>query len=158
MVKYGMYSSHALSWGGDGDAGHRFGRYCFAARSAAQLAGDRQQIYSSKYANGVMISPRPDASAVGPPIQKGTSEPSCAPNCCNCNWLVTDSKYIPPNMNNLAMKAVTLMQQQFPSVSPLEVTLQKRIPVAAGLAGGSTDCAAGMLGMVPCSTANSDTP
>ena len=36
-------------------------------------------------------------------------------------------------------KAVTLMQQQFPSVSPLEVTLQKRIPVAAGLAGGSTD-------------------
>ena len=63
------------------------------------------------------------------------------------NWLVTDNKYIPPNMNNLAMKAVTLMQQQFPNVPPLEVTLQKRIPVAAGLAGGSTDCAAVILGI-----------
>ena len=63
------------------------------------------------------------------------------------NWLVTDNKYIPPNMNNLAMKAVTLMQQQFPNVPPLEVTLQKRIQVAAGLAGGSTDCAAVILGI-----------
>ncbi len=63
------------------------------------------------------------------------------------NWLVTDSKHIPPNMNNLAMKAVVLMQQRFPQVKPLQVTLQKRIPVAAGLAGGSTDCAAVMLGI-----------
>lgn len=60
------------------------------------------------------------------------------------NWLVTDNKYIPPNMNNLAMKAVTLMQSSFPQVTPLKVTLRKKIPVAAGLAGGSTDCA-GML-------------
>lgn len=63
------------------------------------------------------------------------------------NWLVTDNKYIPPNMNNLAMRAVTLMQQHFSGVPPLEVTLQKRIPVAAGLAGGSTDCAAVLLGI-----------
>lgn len=38
------------------------------------------------------------------------------------NWLVTDSKYIPPNMNNLAMRAVTLMQSRFKQVSPLQVT------------------------------------
>lgn len=63
------------------------------------------------------------------------------------NWLVTDSKHIPPNMNNLAMKAVALMQEKFPQVRPLQVTLQKRIPVAAGLAGGSTDCAAVMMGI-----------
>ncbi len=63
------------------------------------------------------------------------------------NWLITDSKHIPPNMNNLAMRAVTLMQEKFPQVKPLQVTLHKRIPVAAGLAGGSTDCAAVMLGI-----------
>lgn len=63
------------------------------------------------------------------------------------NWLITDNKYIPPNMNNLAMKAVTLMQKQFDQIPPLQVTLQKRIPVAAGLAGGSTDCAGVMLGI-----------
>ncbi len=64
------------------------------------------------------------------------------------NWLVTASRYVPANMNNLAMRAVTLMQREFPGRVPkLEVTLEKRIPVAAGMAGGSTDCAAVMLGI-----------
>ncbi len=64
------------------------------------------------------------------------------------NWLVTTNRYIPANMNNLAMRAVTLMQREFPTLVPkLEVTLEKRIPVAAGMAGGSTDCAAVMLGI-----------
>ena len=63
------------------------------------------------------------------------------------NWLVTDNKFIPPNMNNLAMRAVTLMQKNYPQIPPVQVTLNKRIPIAAGMAGGSTDCAGVMLGI-----------
>lgn len=62
------------------------------------------------------------------------------------NWLVTENKQIPPNMNNLAMRAVCLMQEHY-AIPPLKVTLEKRIPVAAGLAGGSTDCAGVLLGI-----------
>ena len=58
------------------------------------------------------------------------------------NWITTNNRHIPMNMNNLAMRAVTLMQREFPgSVPKLEVSLEKRIPVAAGMAGGSADCA-----------------
>ena len=63
------------------------------------------------------------------------------------NWLETDSRFIPANMNNLAMKAVLRIQQDFPDLPPVKVTLQKNIPVAAGLAGGSADCAAVLAGM-----------
>ena len=64
------------------------------------------------------------------------------------NWITTNNRHIPMNMNNLAMRAVTLMQREFSGQVPkLEVTLEKQIPVAAGMAGGSTDCAAVMLGI-----------
>lgn len=64
------------------------------------------------------------------------------------NWITTNSRHIPMNMNNLAMRAVTLMQREFPDRVPkLEVALEKHIPVAAGMAGGSTDCAGVMLGI-----------
>ena len=63
------------------------------------------------------------------------------------NRLETNHRYIPTDMNNLAMKAVALMQKEFPQIPPLLVKLEKKIPVAAGLAGGSADCAAVMLGI-----------
>lgn len=63
------------------------------------------------------------------------------------NRLETNHRYIPTDMNNLAMKAVALMQKEFPHLPPLWVKLEKQIPVAAGLAGGSADCAAVMLGI-----------
>lgn len=64
------------------------------------------------------------------------------------NWITTNNRHIPMNMNNLAMRAVTLMQREFPGQVPkIEVDLEKHIPVAAGMAGGSTDCAGVMLGI-----------
>ena len=64
------------------------------------------------------------------------------------NWITTNNRHIPMNMNNLAMRAVTLLQREFPGAVPkLEVSLEKNIPVSAGMAGGSTDCAGVMLGI-----------
>ncbi|MBQ5615899.1 MAG: 4-(cytidine 5'-diphospho)-2-C-methyl-D-erythritol kinase [Peptococcaceae bacterium] len=64
------------------------------------------------------------------------------------NWITTNNRHIPMNMNNLAMRAVTLMQREFPGKVPkIEVSLEKHIPVSAGMAGGSTDCAGVMLGI-----------
>lgn len=58
---------------------------------------------------------------------------------------------VPPNQGNLAYRAVELMAQQFPDVfaqfGGVEVTINKQIPVAAGLAGGSTDAAAVLVGV-----------
>lgn len=63
------------------------------------------------------------------------------------NMLQCDNHYVPHNMTNLAMKAVLLMQERFPFLPPMNVYLEKNIPIAAGLAGGSTNCAAVLMGI-----------
>lgn len=49
--------------------------------------------------------------------------------------------------DNLIYKAAKLMQERYQIKQGIEVSLKKNIPVAAGMAGGSTDAAAVMLAM-----------
>ena len=57
--------------------------------------------------------------------------------------------YIPRDERNLAYRAVLLMIEKFPEHKEehIQVALKKNIPVAAGLAGGSGNAAAVILGL-----------
>ena len=55
--------------------------------------------------------------------------------------------FLPDNENNLVYKAGKLMMDEFDIHTGVSVELNKRIPVAAGMAGGSTDAAAMLYGM-----------
>lgn len=58
---------------------------------------------------------------------------------------------VPTDQSNLAYRAAQLMAAQFPAAfgqyGGVEITIHKHIPVAAGLAGGSTDAAAVLVGL-----------
>ncbi len=54
---------------------------------------------------------------------------------------------VPLGESNLAYRAAKLMQSCFPGHGGVEITLQKNIPIGAGLAGGSTDGAAVLVGL-----------
>lgn len=62
-----------------------------------------------------------------------------------------DNNQVPVDKSNLAYRAADLMVSEFPDsfaqYGGVDITLHKRIPVAAGLAGGSTDAAAVLVGM-----------
>ena len=55
--------------------------------------------------------------------------------------------FLPGNENNLVYKAGKLLMDEFDIHTGVSVELNKRIPVAAGMAGGSTDAAAMLYGM-----------
>ncbi len=59
----------------------------------------------------------------------------------------TNLPYLPTNENNLVYKAVKLLFNEFHIEGGLAITLDKHIPVAAGLAGGSSDAAAALIGV-----------
>ena len=61
--------------------------------------------------------------------------------------LRTDSGAVPADGTNLMWKAADRMIRTFGIREGLDMELQKRIPVAAGLAGGSTDAAAVITGI-----------
>jgi len=54
---------------------------------------------------------------------------------------------VPEGPRNLAYQAAALMMQKFPNFSGVEITIQKQIPIGAGLAGGSSNAAAVIVGL-----------
>lgn len=51
------------------------------------------------------------------------------------------------NKENIIYKAYVELKKRFKNITGIQVTLKKRIPMQAGLAGGSTDCASFLAGM-----------
>ncbi|HIY00204.1 4-(cytidine 5'-diphospho)-2-C-methyl-D-erythritol kinase [Faecalicatena contorta] len=59
----------------------------------------------------------------------------------------TNLSYLPVNENNIAYKAAELLRGEFGIREGIRITLEKHIPVAAGMAGGSSNAAAVLFGM-----------
>ena len=55
--------------------------------------------------------------------------------------------YLPVNENNLAYRAADLLMKECGIKEGVKITLEKHIPVAAGMAGGSSNAAAVLFGM-----------
>lgn len=72
-------------------------------------------------------------------IIKKTSEPGIK--------IVTNLSFLPVNENNLVYKAAKLLMDEFNIKEGVSIDLKKFIPVAAGMAGGSSDAASVLYGM-----------
>lgn len=59
----------------------------------------------------------------------------------------TNLSFLPVNEDNLVYRAANLLMEEFNIKKGLFINLEKHIPVAAGLAGGSSDAAAVLVGV-----------
>lgn len=65
----------------------------------------------------------------------------------NCIELETDSSFIPVDQRNHVYQAAELLKAEYGITTGVRITINKRVPIAAGLAGGSSDCAAALRGL-----------
>lgn len=61
--------------------------------------------------------------------------------------LSANLKFLPVNEQNLVYRAIAAVKEKYSIKDGVEAYLEKRIPIAAGMAGGSSDCAAALKGM-----------
>lgn len=61
--------------------------------------------------------------------------------------ITTDSGELPVNEDNLIYKAAKLLMQKYGINAGVKINLKKNIPIAAGMAGGSTDAASTLKGI-----------
>jgi len=61
--------------------------------------------------------------------------------------VVCDHPHVPTDPKNLVYQAAQILQKDYGVTQGVTITIKKRIPVAAGLAGGSTNAATVLLGL-----------
>ena len=61
--------------------------------------------------------------------------------------LVSNLYYLPVDSGNIAYKAAQMLMEEFDLPGGVRITFEKHIPVAAGMAGGSSNAAAVLFGM-----------
>lgn len=61
--------------------------------------------------------------------------------------IASDSEAVPTGPDSLVYKAAAMLREQQGVQRPVEIEIRKRIPVAAGLGGGSADAAVTLMGL-----------